>query len=733
MMKPDDLGSLKELVDTSATRLSHPSLRVNIMTDYSSAPGSIDHSAARQELAGEALDLLRRLTADPAAGFRDDQFDAIERLVGRRERLLLVQRTGWGKSAVYFIATRLLRDRGSGPTLLVSPLLALMRNQIEAAQRMGVRADTINSANREAWGPVQDRLAMDAVDLLLISPERLANPQFRSEVLPEVGRRSGLLVVDEAHCISDWGHDFRPDYRRITRVLGLLPAGVPVLCCTATANDRVVADVVSQLGTGIALVRGSLPRPGLSLHAIEMPSQAERLTWLAHVIPELPGTGIVYCLTIADTERVAAWLRAERIAAVAYSGSTDAEERIATEQELLSNEVKVVVATSALGMGFDKPDLSFVIHYQSPGSPIAYYQQVGRAGRGLRESWGILLRGSEDADIQDFFVRTAFPPAELAEEVVARLEESGAAMSKSDLLYAFNVRPTQIESLLKNLEVDGAIERIGSRWSRTLYPWSYDHERVESVTALRVAEQAQMLEYIATDGCRMQLLGSYLDDHTEEPCGTCDNCAGKGIEVHLDPAIVQRAVDHLRRAERVIEPRKLLPIGGIVPIDRRHESGRALSVWADGGWGNLVRTGKQKDGRFDDQLVDAAADLIGNRWNPEPPPTWVTFVPSRRNPRLVADFAGRLATALGLACEDVVVRVRDTEPQKTMQNSAQQYRNVEGAFAVRGPVPPGPVLLVDDIVDSRWTLTTVCMELRAAGAGPVLPFALADTAGRSVR
>ena len=676
--------------------------------------------AADGLLATEALGLLRRLTRDAAAEFRPDQLETIERLVGRRERVLLVQRTGWGKSAVYFIATRMLRDRGSGPTLLVSPLLALMRNQIEAAQRMGVRAETINSTNQADWDLVLGRLAEDTVDLLLISPERLANQKFRTEVLPEVGRRSGLLVIDEAHCISDWGHDFRPDYRRITRVLGLLPAGVPVLCCTATANDRVTGDVVIQLGSGLPLVRGPLRRAGLRLHALDIPSQAERLTWLAEVLPELDGTGIVYCLTIADTERVAGWLRSAGITAVAYSGGTDSDARIETEQALLSNEVKAVAATSALGMGFDKPNLSFVIHYQSPGSPIAYYQQVGRAGRALDESWGILLRGTEDADIQDYFIRSAFPPPDLAERVVALLEERAEPMSTGELLASFNVRPTQMESLLKNLEVDGAVERAGNRWLRTLGGWTYDHARVESVTALRRTEQGQMLDYVRTDQCRMQLLEFYLDDTTGEPCGICDNCTGDSLAIPFDPATVQKAVDHLRRAGRAIEPRKQVPGGGRIAADRRLEPGHALSVWGDSGWGRLVRAGKQELGRFDNQLVSAAGDLIRNRWKPEPPPTWVTFVPSLRSPRLVADFAERLATALGLPCEDVVVKIRDTEPQKMMQNSRSAVRATcrrRSIFA--GPSPPGPVLLVDDIVDSRWTLTVVGMGSFARPAAGV--------------
>ena len=645
--------------------------------------------------------------------------------------MLLVQRTGWGKSAVYFIATRLLRDSGLGPTLLVSPLLALMRNQIEAAERLGVRAVTINSSNRDEWERVKELVEADEVDVLLISPERLANQQFRTEVLPVVGRRSGLLVIDETHCISDWGHDFRPDYRRLVRVLDLLPAGVPVLCCTATANDRVVADVTAQLGADLVPVRGPLARSGLRLHALDKPSQAERLVWLASVIKELPGTGIVYCLTVADTGRVADWLRLRGIDATAYSGEDDHEYRRAVEQDLLANRVKVVVATSALGMGFDKPDLAFVIHYQAPGSPVAYYQQVGRAGRALEESWGILLRGAEDADIQDYFVSSAFPPADLAERAVNLLERTAVSMTMREILAEVNVRQGRLENLLKILEVEGAVERDGSRWLRTLAPWSFDHDRVASVTALRRAEQAQMRDYISTDQCRMGLLRSYLDDHETESCGICDNCTGESMDRTFDPAVVQQAVDFLRKSERIIEPRKQFPDGKRIALDDRLEEGRALAVWGDGGWGRLVRRGKQQDGRFDEQLVVAARDLISDRWQPQPGPEWVAFVPSLRRPELVRDFAHRLAQSLGLACMDVVVKVGDAEPQKAMQNSQQQYRNVVDAFEISGEVPSGPVLLVDDMVDSRWTLTVIGLLLREAGADSVTPFALADTGGRS--
>lgn len=687
--------------------------------------------AAPSALDEEARGLLGALTGDPTAQFRPDQLEVIRGLVADRSRLLLVQRTGWGKSAVYFIATRMLRDRGAGPTLLVSPLLALMRNQIEAAARMGVRAVTINSANRDSWSEVEAQLDAGEVDVLLISPERLANPAFRSEVLPGIGRRSGLLVIDEAHCISDWGHDFRPDYRRLVRVLDLLPPGVPVLCCTATANDRVVDDVTAQLGSSLAPVRGRLARPGLRLAAADVPGQAVRLAWLAEHLPALPGTGIVYCLTIADTERVAGWLRANGIDAVAYSGATPPAERIEIEQALLGNEVKAVVATSALGMGFDKPDLGFVIHYQSPGSPIAYYQQVGRAGRGLTESHGILLSGVEDADIQDFFIRSSFPKPELAEAVVALLAERSEPVTPAEILETVNLRPGQLDLLTKVLEVDGAIERDGSRWLRTLRPWSYDHDRVASVTTLRRAEQTQMRSYIQADTCRMALLGGFLDDPAAEPCGICDICVGDRLEVAPDPQAVQRAIDHLRSDERLVEVRKQLPDRKKIGTDHRVEVGRALSVWGDGGWGSVVRD-DHGTGRFDDRLVTAAAALIGERWRPQPAPAWVTFVPSLRRPELVADFAERLAAALGLPCHPVVTKLRDTEPQLALANSALQYANVRGAFGIEGAVPAGPALLIDDVVDSRWTLTAVGFKLRAAGVPAVHPFVLADAAGRSI-
>ena len=689
-------------------------------------PGTVRPVVTDDDFEVSATAVLRALVASPDAEFREGQLDAIRALVVDRRRVLVVQRTGWGKSAVYFVATRLLRDAGAGPTLIVSPLLALMRNQIEAGARGGVSTRTINSDNREQWDDIAADLAADTVDVLLVSPERFANDRFRTEVLPDLAPRVGMLVVDEVHCISDWGHDFRPDYRRIGRVLDLLPAGVPVLGTTATANDRVVADVQTQFGDGLLTLRGPLARSSLVLDTLRMPGQAERLAWLSTVIPTLPGTGIVYCLTVADAARVAGWLTTRGIAAAAYSGETDPGLRVVLEERLLANEVKALVATSALGMGYDKPDLAFVIHYQSPGSPIAYYQQVGRAGRALPDAHGVLLSGYEDRDIQDWFIRTAFPPRDLADAVVDLLAERGEWVRIADIEEAVNIRRGRLTAMLKVLEVEGAVARDGTKYRRTDEPWEYPATRIEHITEQRRAEQRVMADYLASDTCLMELLGRALDDPAATPCGRCARCTGEPISVDLDRTVVAEAQEFLRGDPLTVDPRKRDPQNKNIPEDRRLETGRALSYWGDGGWGGLVRD-QRAAGAFSDELVDATVRLVRS-WGPQPRPAWVTCVPSPRSTDLVPSFASRVAAALRLPFRECVTVARAHAPQSDMANTAQQSRNVAGAFAVTAPVPNGPVLLVDDTVDSRWTLTEVGARLREAGAEAVLPLVLAQAA-----
>ncbi len=681
-----------------------------------------------------ALCLLRTGAGHPDAAFRDGQEEAIRHIVEGAGRLLVVQKTGWGKSFVYFIAARLLREDGLGPSLLISPLLSLMRNQIAAAERMGVRAVTLHSGNRDDWPAIEARILADDVDIILISPERLANTHFQSDVLAPVAQRIAMLVIDEAHCISDWGHDFRPQYRLIERMVRTLPANLRLLATTATANDRVLADLTAVLGPDIALSRGGLNRTSLTLQTIRLPGQAERLAWLADRLATLPGHGIIYALTVRDAEMVANWLTSRGFAVAAYTGESG-EQREALEQDLLHNRVKALVATTALGMGYDKADLAFVIHYQMPGSVVAYYQQVGRAGRGLDSAYGVLLSGLEEDRINDWFIDSAFPKPDEVAQIIAALEDEPEGLSLPGLESMVNLSKGRIKHAIQllSLESPAPIAKQGPRWQLTAAPlgdafW----ERAERLTALRRDEQQQMREYVALPfGAHMQFLVTALD-------GDPENIAQPGLPplpTEPDPATVRDAVTFLRRTSLPLKPRKRWPAGGLpnydlrgnIAPDRQAEFGRALSVWGDAGWGSLVSAGKYRDARFADALVEACRTMVVG-WDQQPRPQWVTCIPSLRHPDLVPDFARRLAAALGLPYAATLLKIDERPEQKTMANSAQQARNVDGSLAVdRGAMPAGPVLLVDDMVDSGWTLTVAAWLLRDAGSGAVWPLALSRT------
>lgn len=690
-----------------------------------------------------ALSYLKTALANPNAIFRTGQWESIEKLLNRN-RVLVVQRTGWGKSMVYFLATKLLREQGYGPALLISPLLSLMRNQLEAANRIGIAARTINSTNNEQWEQIQTELNANQVDVLLISPERLANDEFRQNILSNLANNIGLFVIDEAHCISDWGHDFRPDYRRIVRILQAIPSNVPVLATTATANDRVVNDVKSQLGDNIELIRGSLVRKSLKLQNIDMPSPAARMAWLAQTLPTLIGSGIIYTLTQRDAERVSEWLQINGINAKAYhadipAGDNGISVREELEQQLLNNEVKVLVATVALGMGYDKPDLGFVIHFQRPASVVHYYQQVGRAGRAVDEAFGILLCGEEDDHIADYFIRNAFPPQQHVTALINALDASDNGLSVPSLQSALNLRKSQIEKTIKYLTVESPspITKIGSKWQLTATASTYriDQDYANAITQIRRQEQQQMQEYMQHQGCLMAFLQRALDDPGPQNCGQCKNCA-PDILLHeeYDDGLANRAALFLRRSYQPIEPRKQWPaynplptygFSGNIREDLMASEGRALSLWRDAGWGQLVAGGKYQTNRFSDELVSACVEML-QCWNPDPEPKWVACIPSRNHPTLVPDFAQRLANTLGLPFINCIEKIRDNRPQKEMENSFQQARNLDGVFRVNlEPKSYSPCLLIDDMVDSRWTFTVASALLRQAGCVAVYPLALA--------
>jgi ATP-dependent DNA helicase RecQ len=697
----------------------------------------------------DAERVLRALVGRDDAVLRDDQWAAVEALVAGRRRALVVQRTGWGKSAVYFVATALLRARGAGPTLIVSPLLALMRNQIEAAGRAGINAVTINSANTEDWEGVEEALDSSTVDVLLISPERLNNPDFRDRVLPPLAARIGLLVVDEAHCISDWGHDFRPDYRRIRDALTRLPPDVPVLATTATANQRVVDDVADQLAVSagggvfdVLLQRGSLERDSLRLGVLRLDSAEERLGWLAEHLGELPGCGIVYTLTVAAAEDVASFLRSAGHDVIAYSGRTDGAERLDAEAALAGNRVKALVATSALGMGFDKPDLGFVVHLGAPPSPIAYYQQVGRAGRAVERADVLLLPGREDEAIWRYFGSLAFPDEDVVNDTLAVLAKAGRPLSTAALETRVPLRRARLEMMLKVLDVDGAVRRVQGGWAATSERWQYDRERYDRVREAREREQQAMRRYIAGNACRMEFLRRELDDPWAEPCGRCDVCAGSWYPTAVSAAAGAAARAAIDRAGVELEPRTMWPSGmealgvpvkGRIAAEERSEPGRAVARLSDIGWGTRLRellAVGEPDAEVPKRFVDAVVDVLKG-WGWERRPVAVVAMPARARPRLVGSVAARIAEIGRLPLLGSLADVDGGPTGARGGNSAHRLAAVWDRFAVPSDVADqlrsldGPVLLVDDVADTRWSLTVATRALRHAGASSVLPFALA--------
>ena len=710
------------------------------------APPAPDSDGAIRDAAEQRL----RALAGPHARLRADQWTAIRALVVDRRRALVVQRTGWGKSAVYFVATALLRERGAGPTVIVSPLLALMRNQIAAAQAAGIRARTINSANVEEWDEVHAEIEAGAADVLLVSPERLNNPRFRDLILPRLAATAGMLVIDEAHCISDWGHDFRPDYRRLRAVIAGLTPDVPVLATTATANARVTRDVAEQLGSGwrgpgepppALVLRGPLDRDSLHLAVVRLPVAPQRLAWLADRLGELPGSGIVYTLTVAAAHDVAEFLRDRGYTAEAYTGQTDPEQRLAVEDDLLANRLKAVVATSALGMGYDKPDLGFIVHLGAPPSPVGYYQQIGRAGRGVERAEVILLPATEDRDIWAYFASLAFPPERDVRMALAALAAADGPQSLAALEAHVDLPRGRLETMLKVLDVDGAVRRVPGGWTATGQPWSYDIQRYDRVAAERSREQQAMLGYSGTDGCRMEYLRRELDDPQAAPCGRCDNCTGVARTAGVSGRTEEFARDRLRRPGVTVTPRRLWPTGmaalgvdaaGRIPAGVAAEPGRAVGRLTDIGWGATLRrvlTEGSPDEPVSGDLFDAVLNVLA-AWDWAERPAGVVTLPSRSRPRLITELGQRIAASGQLSYLGSLDYLNGGPPGR-QYNSAQRLAALWRTLAVPEDLRAAlagfghPVLLVDDRIGTGWTMTVGAKLLRECAAPAVLPLALA--------
>ena len=665
------------------------------------------------------------------AEFREGQKEAIEAVVNGK-RTLVVQKTGWGKSLVYFLATKLLKEKKrDGITLIISPLLALMNNQIDSAQRLGLNVKTINSDNNDEWDNIISDICDDnAVDALIISPERLANADFVKDCLDKIKNRVNLFVVDEAHCISDWGHDFRPDYRRIVKILQLLPGNVPVLATTATANDRVVNDIVAQLGENLVISRGELIRESLAIQVIKLQKKEDRLAWLAENIEKMPGSGVVYCLTKADCDLVTDWLNENNIKSEKYYADISKEYKAIILDKFQKNEIKVLVATVAFGMGYDKPDIGFVIHFQRPANIVSYYQQIGRAGRGIELAYALLLCGEEDEHINQYFINSAFP-TEKDMNIVVDFITDNPGKSISEIKGALNIRANRVDKTLKYLTVGDDIytEDVNRKkcYYKSAKKWKPDLERSEGITAIRYKEMQDMDEFTKQKGCYMKYIAEKLDDVNAKVCGKCSNCRGLLFDEMVDAETVQRAQQFIKSKFGVIEPRRQFPDKTKIKSEFQFKDGIVLSNYADAGYGMAVQKGKYLDGYFSDELVDASVKILSEfikNNNIE----WITPVTSKRHPQLVPDFAKRLADRLGIGYFEGIKKF-NAEEQKKFENSDGQYKNANDSFEII-QVKKENILLVDDMVDSRWTFTVCAMKMREMGSGDIYPFALANTAGR---
>jgi ATP-dependent DNA helicase RecQ len=696
-------------------------------------------------LKGLVLSYLRQLTGNPHSTFHEHQWESIDHLINKQGQLLVVQRTGWGKSAVYFIATKIRRTQNYGPTIIISPLISLIRNQINSAKKLGLKVVSYNSTmSMSERKDVEFRIRSKTVDAIIVTPEQLWQTYFAEKILNEISGNIGLFVVDEAHCISDWGHDFRPDYRLIVRVLQNMPKNMPVLATTATANSRVVNDIKEQLGNGLKIIRGPLARKSLHLQNIHINQKSERLAWLAQYLTELPGSGIIYAKTKRDCEIVAGFLQNQGLSVQAYhSKSNENISREQLEEALINNEIKALVATSALGMGFDKSDLSFVIHYQAPGNVVEYYQQVGRAGRGIDKAIGILMIGNEDEKIQKFFIDNSFPNENQIRQLLDVIENSDG-LNIIDLESSVNFSRSKIEEILKFLSAEQPSPILKDRglYYRTQFDYHIPKDKIERIKNLKENEWIILNKYYNTDSCLMQFLSNELEDPHSKPCGICANCnPSSKLPVTVDKKLIQQANDYLTHRYVTIKPRskfansnsllKKTFVNYNFPYSTftnnlNIEEGLALSRWRDGGWGDVVAEGK-KQGFFSLDLIKPMVEMI-NSISYEERPSWLTYIPSHRHPNLVKDFAYELANALGVECKDSIYIADKRPPQKTMENCFYQCKNLDGAFGI--DITQGyasPVWLLDDAVDSRWTFTIAGALLRMYGVPKVIPIALTCT------
>ena len=717
--------------------------------------------------------------------FYDEQWDAISKVMNG-ERILMIQKTGFGKSLCYqFPATQF-----NGLTITFSPLIALMRDQVKNLRSRGIEAAAINSEEPpEVNEETLRRAARGELSLLYIAPERLGNTKW-VETITEMKSNVSMIVVDEAHCISVWGHDFRPDYRRIINLVKSLPNNVPILTTTATATKRTEEDILRQIGDTMTVIRGNLMRENFELFVSKVKSEDEKLKWLAQHIPQMEGTGIIYAGTRVNTEIYSKWLEHLGISSIDYNAGLNSEQRVERERGLMENRWKVIVSTNALGMGLDKPDIRFIIHTQIPQSTIHYYQEIGRAGRDGKKTKVVLLYNNnidesgieEDLKLPLSFIENARPKISEYIKVINAIKE--APLRESDIMRQTNLRQQQVRVIKADLlDQKIARETKDNRTTYLEYRFGAPEVKEEPFRILREHKERElesMKDYIYNNGSRMKFLCSYLGDEHIEEVENCDNTNLSPLNYSLSniiedqlnafwdnffPVLTMAPKTTMNDGEYVLlspfwnefelridkkkvgtadDPSKFIHLVNSEQRERfenyviaKHLSKPkitdiiASSYYSYQKVGSAIRKSKyQNGGDFPDFLIDRmhrAYNKYLNIINFDV----ILFVPPTESGLLVESLSKKLGGKIGLPVLNIIQKIKSTKPQKMFENRYLKSDNVKEAFGLIRPelISNKKVLLIDDVIDSGETIKEVAKLLHNHGASLIAPMVIAKTVG----
>ncbi|MBN8783025.1 MAG: RecQ family ATP-dependent DNA helicase [Terrimonas ferruginea] len=652
--------------------------------------------------------------------FYDEQWQAIEKIL-RGEKVLLIEKTGFGKSLCFQFPASVF----DGTTVIFSPLIALMRDQVKKLTSLGISAKCINSEQTpEQNSQIINEAKQGKVKILYIAPERQENNEW-IEATQQMNL--SMVVIDEAHCISVWGHDFRPAFKRIINLVKLLPKNLPVLATTATATKRVEQDIVQQIGKNISTIRGNLMRENFRLFVVKVNSEDEKLLWLGENIPHLEGSGVLYTGTRVDTEIYSKWFEFLGISSTGYNAGLDAESRIAIENGLMNNEWKCIISTNALGMGIDKPDIRFIIHTQIPQSPIHYYQEIGRAGRDGRPATIILFYNLEDRKLPESFIEGGKPPVKQYERVIAAIKSE--LLGEQELMKRTNLKQTPIRVIKADLVEQGIIREvmIGKSKKYEFIPNSppLNTQAFEALREAKLKELDSMIAYLETTGSRMKFLCDYLGDAADHAFTNCDNTKEKKIIVNSSPEWVQKlsAFRESYFPKLEVESSRSNLVNGV-----------AASYYRLSNVGAAIHRSKyEQGGDFPDFLLKLVLKAFRKRFGQEQFDL-VVYVPPTSSGDLVKNFAVKFAGVLKIPVSHNLVKIRATAAQKIFENAPLKSENVRNSFTYKEPVEikGKSILLIDDVFDSGATIKEIGKVLTNFGAARIAPVVIARTVGGDI-